>query len=131
MRRSLSAFVALFGAVCVLISLAHIVLGPGSVPGSIPGNTVMDSEDRFYATLFTGFGLALIWASRDLAARRGVFHALLATFFLGGLARIASVIAVGWPGPMFTVLGSLELILPPGLWVWRRQAFGSGDGIRT
>ena len=76
----------------------------------------MDSEDRFYASLFLGFGAAMVWTSRDLAMRRGLFFALLATFFVGGLARIISWLSVGPPSTLFIVLGALELLLPPILW---------------
>ena len=87
----------------------------------MPVNAIMDSEDRFYATLFTGFGLALIWCSLRLAERRRVFLVLMAVFFFGGVARIVSVEAVGWPSGLFVFLGSLELILPPLFWFWVRK----------
>jgi Domain of unknown function (DUF4345) len=120
MRKSLSALIMLFGIVCCLISLAHIALGPLAIPGSVPVNATMDSEDRFYATLFLGFGAALIWCSRDLPSREALFGVLLLTFFLGGISRIVSVVAVGWPSVLFIFLGSLELALPPFLWWWHR-----------
>lgn len=119
--RALGWFTALFGAVCMLIALAHIVLGPSAIPGAIPVNATMDSEDRFYATLFLGFGAALIWASRDLRKRRQLFDALLAVFFLGGLARLISITMVGPPIPLFLFLGSLELVMPPLMWWWHRK----------
>lgn len=122
MRRLLETLILIFGIVCILIACVHIAIGPSSIPGSVPVNATMDSEDRFYATLFLGFGAALIWCSRDLKAREGVFGALLLTFFVGGLARIISVLAVGWPIPLFIVLGSLELILPPLFWWWHKQS---------
>lgn len=120
MARALGWVVGLFGAVCIAIALVHIAFGPASIPGSVPVNATMDSEDRFYATLFLGFGAALIWASRDLAARRGAFFALLAIFFLGGIARIISALAVGLPHPLFQWLAGVELTLPPLLWAWHR-----------
>jgi hypothetical protein len=123
MRVALVAFVAVFGVICVGISLVHIGFGPASIPGSVPVNAIMDSEDRFYAALFTGFGLALVWCSLALQARRTLFLALLATFFLGGVARIVSVTAVGWPSALFIFLGSLELIFPPLLWWWHWRAY--------
>lgn len=123
MRSLLAGFVALFGAVCCAIALAHIALGPAAIPGSVPVNATMDSEDRFYATLFLGFGAALIWTSRDLVRRAGVLDALLLVFFAGGVARIVSWLAVGPPSPLFVFLGSLKLLLPPLLWAWRRAAF--------
>lgn len=122
MLRALSIFAALFGAVCVLIALAHIALGPSAIPGSVPVNATMDSEDRFYATLFLGFGIAMIWASRDLAARRHVFLALMATFLAGGVARIISAVMVGPPGDLFIFLGALELIIPPLSWWALRES---------
>lgn len=57
-RRILRWFLTLFGMVCAGIALAHIFVGPSAIPGSIPVNATMDSEDRFYATLFLGFGIA-------------------------------------------------------------------------
>ena len=120
----LSGFVALFGIICFGIALTHIAFGPAAIPGSIPVNATLDSEDRFYASLFLGFGAALVWCSRDLGQRAGVFFALQATFFVGGLARIISWIAVGPPIELFIFLGALELILPPALWLWHRSVFG-------
>jgi hypothetical protein len=113
MRRGLEAFIILFGLVCCAIALTHIGLGPRSIPGSIPGNATMDSEDRFYATLFLGFGGTLIWCARDLKARAQTLRALMLVFLLGGVARIISAVAVGPPAPLFIFLGGLELVLPP------------------
>lgn len=125
MRKLLEALILVFGIVCMAIACLHIAIGPSSIPGSVPVNATMDSEDRFYATLFLGFGAVLIWCSRDLRARESVFGALLLTFFLGGVARIVSVFAVGWPSPLFIFLGSLELILPPLFWLWHRRTRGA------
>lgn len=116
MATSLRWFLTAFGLVCAAIALAHIALGPASIPGSIPVNATMDSEDRFYASLFLGFGLAHVWAARDLAARSGIVLALQATFFAGGLARIVSMLAVGPPVALFVLLGALELAIPPLVW---------------
>lgn len=120
-QRLLRWFLIAFGLVCVGIALAHIAVGPSSIPGSIPVNPTMDSEDRFYATLFLGFGLAHVWAAQDLAQRAAVVLALQAVFFVGGLARIVSLIAVGPPIPLFVFLGALELLIPPLLWWWIRR----------
>jgi hypothetical protein len=68
-----------------------------------------------------------MWCSLDLGARRRVFLALMATFFLGGIARIISITAVGWPSALFIFLGSLELVLPPLLWWWLSHAYPDVD----
>lgn len=120
-QRLLRWFLAVFGMVCAGIALAHIAFGPSAIPGSVPVNATMDSEDRFYATLFLGFGLAHVWASRDLARRAQTVLALQAVFFVGGLARIISLISVGPPIALFLFLGGLELAIPPLLWFWLRK----------
>lgn len=125
MKSLLSAIVALFGAVCMAIAMAHILLGQQVIPGSVPTNATMDSEDRFYSALFLGFGAALIWTSRNLATRRGELNALLATFWLGGIARLFSWAAMGPPNKLFILLGAVELTLPILLWVWRNSAHPS------
>jgi hypothetical protein len=120
MPKLLSALIMIFGLVCCLIALGHIVFGPAIIPGSIPVNATMDSEDRFYATLFLGFGAAVMWCSRDLQTNDALFGALLVTFFFSGVSRIVSAVAVGWPNHLFVFLGALELALPPLFWSWHR-----------
>ena len=123
MRRALDIVVLIFGVVCMLIALAHIVLGPSAIPGAVPVNATMDSEDRFYATLFLGFGAALAWCSQRMKRRGTVFGWLLAVFFLGGLARLVSVLSVGLPNDFFQLMAALELALPPLLWWWYRRVY--------
>ncbi len=123
MQSALKLLLALFGSVCAVIASVHVAFGPASIPGSVPVNAIMDSEDRFYAALFLGFGMAMIWVSRELNTRGGVLAALLAVFFLGGIARIISWLAVGQPSPLFMFLGSLELLMPPLLWWLYRRAY--------
>lgn len=122
MQSALKAFVVVFGLVCAAIGLVHIVYGPSSIPGSVPVNATMDSEDRFYATLFVGFGLTLIWCAMDLAGRRGAFLWLLVIFFASGVSRIVSMTQVGFPNPLFMFLTVVELALPVGLWLWLQRA---------
>ena len=111
-RRNLQLLLGAFGAVCVAIALTHILLGPSSIPGSVPVNATMDSEDRFYATLFLGFGATLLWCVRGVERKRGIIGALMVIFFLGGVARIISIFAVGLPGLLFVFLTVVELVLP-------------------
>jgi hypothetical protein len=123
MKALLKGFVLLFGAVCMVIALVHIGYGPASIPGSVPVNATMDSEDRFYATLFLGFGAANIWCAQDLGTRAETFRALMLVFFIGGIARLISALQVGLPSPLFVFLGSLELAIPPIVLWARAKAF--------
>jgi len=125
MATTLKILIAVFGITCIGIALGHIAIGPSAIPGSVPVNATMDSEDRFYATLFLGFGAALFWCSQNLRERGGVFKFLLLIFFLGGCARIVSAIQVGPPNLFFQILWALELILPPIFWFWWQRAYGA------
>ncbi len=98
--------------VAIGISLLHIALGPSSIPGSVPVNATMDSEDRFYATLFMAYGAALLWCVKDVEKKSAQVKLLALVFFIGGLARLVSMLAVGLPNTFFLVMTSLELTLP-------------------
>lgn len=115
MRRALQVFLGIFGVTDIVISLLHVVLGPSAIPGSIPVNATMDSEDRFYATLFTAYGVALLGCIRDIEKKSRVVHFLMLTFFVGGLARLVSMAAVGLPAPFFVAMTILELLIPPAV----------------
>jgi hypothetical protein len=52
MRLALKAILIVGGIAAVLIGVAHIALGSASIPGSLPVNVTMDSEDGFYAAIF-------------------------------------------------------------------------------
>ncbi len=112
MRKALQIFLAFFGATAIAIASLHIVFGPSAIPGSVPVNATMDSEDRFYATLFASYGVALLWCVKDIERKSMFVYFLLATFFAAGLARVVSISAVGWPDPFFVVMLVLELIIP-------------------
>jgi hypothetical protein len=72
----------------------------------------MDSEDRFYATLFAAYGVALLWCTRDIERKSKYVYFLAATFFVGGLARVVSMLAVGLPNTFFITMTVLELLIP-------------------
>ena len=112
MKKSLQVFLGLFGITAIFIASLHIVLGPAAIPGSIPVNATMDSEDRFYATLFAAYGVALLWCIPKIERKSAVVYFLAFTFFIGGLARLVSMAAVGPPNTFFIAMTVLELLIP-------------------
>ena len=112
MKKSFQVFLGLFGGIAIIIASLHVVLGPYAIPGSVPVNATMDSEDRFYATLFAAYGAALLWCIEDVERRSRRVYFLAATFFVGGLARVVSMLAVGPPNTFFIAMTILELVIP-------------------
>jgi len=112
MKKVHQVFLGLFGATAIIIASLHVILGPSAIPGSIPVNATMDSEDRFYATLFAAYGAVLLWCIRDIEGKGRVVYFLAFTFFVGGLARLVSMAAVGPPNTFFTAMTALELVIP-------------------
>jgi hypothetical protein len=121
MRRALQIILIVGGIATTLIALAHIAIGPAVIPGSVPVNPTMDSEDRFYATIFLGFGLALLWCAASVDHRSKFIRFLIALFFLGGCARVISILLVGPPNLFFQAMTALELLLPPLIWLLLTQ----------
>lgn len=111
-RKIHQVLLALFGITAIFIAMLHIVLGPAAIPGSVPVNATMDSEDRFYAVLFLAFGAVLLWCIKDVERKSRVVYLLMGTFFLGGIARLISMAAVGLPNQFFVAMTVLELTLP-------------------
>ena len=112
MKKSLQIFLGLFGLTAIFIALLHLVFGPAAISGSIPVNATMDSEDRFYATLFAAYGVALLWCLKDIEHKSKIVYFLALAFFAGGLARLVSVAAVGFPNTFFRAMTVLELLIP-------------------
>ena len=79
------------------------------------GGADIDSEMRFYAVLWMAYGLAALWVTRALPKRMGLLRLMLMLFWLGGLGRVISYLAMGAPHPLFIALMWIEIALPPVL----------------
>lgn len=112
MKKFLQIYLGLFAVTAIFIALLHIVFGPSAIPGSIPVHATLDSEDRFYATLFAAYGVALLWCIKDIEKNSEVVYFLALTFLAGGLARLVSIAAAGLPNTFFITMTVLELFIP-------------------
>jgi hypothetical protein len=126
MRKVLQALLAVGGATAIFISLLHIVIGPACIPGSVRVNATMDSEDRFYATIFLAYGASVLWCSKNVEQKTEPIRLLALIFFMGGLARIISAVFVGPPHQFFIAMTALELVFPL-LLVWLASRVSSAS----
>jgi hypothetical protein len=112
MRRFQQVFLALFGATVILISLLHVSLGPSRLLGVGALDPTMDSEDRFYATQFLAYGMVVLWCVREVERKTKIVRFLALALFVGGIARLVSMAAVGPPNAFFLAMTALELGVP-------------------
>lgn len=123
-RRTLLVVVAVLGTVPVLSGLVGIVIGPEALPGGEPVNATIDSEYRFTNTFWLAAGLLVWWSLRRPEQRADVTRVVLAVAALGGIPRLASVAATGWPHPVFVGALVLELVVVPLVIWWHVRTIG-------
>ncbi|NIZ91673.1 DUF4345 domain-containing protein [Kineococcus rubinsiae] len=122
-RRALVVVVGLLGAVPVGTGLLGVVGGLTIGPGPADAVRYFDSEYRFLNAVWVLVGLLLWWSLRRPGERALVTRLVLASFVLGGVARLVSVVATGWPATVFSAALAVELLLVPVVLVWHRRAF--------
>jgi hypothetical protein len=123
--RPLKLILAIGGGLAVLIGLSLIFFGTAFVPGAGTVSRTVDSEFRFYATLFVAYGGVLLWCLVGTAGQHRVIMVLAGVLFAGGLARLCSMLAVGLPHPFFMAMTLLELALPPVMILLLRREPGA------
>lgn len=121
MENALRWLTLVSGIAVVGISSTHIVLGQSWLPDTQEVTASIDSQHRFYTSLFMPYGAALIWVSQSIRARLWALNIVLAALFLGGVARAVSVVVAGLPHPFFVGLWAAELAVPPLVYVASRS----------
>ncbi len=124
-RRSRSSVLALqvaigvFGLVPVAAGLAGALAGLSMLGEA--ASVSADSHFRYLSGLLLAIGL-LFWSTIpriERQARR--FRLLTAIVFVGGLARLGGVIAVGAPSPPMLFGLAMELAVTPLLCLWQSR----------
>jgi len=110
--RIFQAWLTLFGLVVAGIGLAHLFFGQATYIGGGSVNATMESDLRFFNLLFVAYGLAFVWAARDITGRAAVIDLLGLLFFVGGLARLLAWAAAGTPSWFYVLMIPIELIIP-------------------
>lgn len=127
-RRWLQAAVLI--AICVPIGAggAGVVLGPGFVEGWT-AIASQDSHFRYLSGLLLGIGLCYAAAVPRIEAHAARFRLLTAIVFVGGLARLGSLLAAGAPAGGMIFGLAMELAVTPAICLWQNsfaRRHGSG-----
>ena len=129
LRTALQVLLVVLGGVAVVAGLVTVFAGTDAITGDSRATPNVESELRFYATFWTGFGVLALHAARRPEQETTLLRGLSLFLFLAGVARIFAWLATDRPDTPFLVLMGLELALPP-LIVWA-QAQIADRGRRT
>jgi uncharacterized protein DUF4345 len=120
MNRSTRSLARLTGWACIAIGVGHVGLGvQRSVPGSGTVSPTMESQEAFYNTIFIGYGLAWLRASREDRPDRVIEAA--AFMALGGAARLVAAARKGLPHSFYVGLTAVEFALPAAVLATTRK----------
>ena len=128
-----------FKAFLVVVALVAVVTGSigmltgvsgdfyGIELGHSLGNTILDSNIRYFSDLLLGVGVVLLWAA--LVAKRATALTIISgPIFLGGCGRVVSIVSFGAPGVFFVFFTALELAFPLTI-LWERRLSRRIDAI--
>lgn len=104
------------GAACTGIGVLHAVVGARSVIGLTDVGATEDSQERFYGSIFAGYGIAWLYAARAQQMPPQIVRWLAATMAAGGAARVLSLLRSGRPHPFWLVMTGVEFVVPAGAW---------------
>lgn len=118
-RTALQAAIAVGCLVPLSAGLAGIVVGPALVDSAVASSVDGDSHFRYLSGLLLAIGIGYVSTIHRVETKGARFNALTAMVVLGGLGRLVSVIAAGVPSAVMIAALCMELVVSPGLAVWR------------
>lgn len=120
-KKALQAIVAILAATPVLVGLEGILSGPEFLHAEAPWPVDLDSHFRFLSGFFLATGIAWYSCIPGIETKTERFRLLAACTFIGGLARLVSLLAVGEPSRGHLAGLCIELLAVPGLVWWQRR----------
>ena len=90
-----------------------LVGGAAAVPGFEGGFDIsVDNELRFFSIFWMAYGGLCFWVTNDFSQRGFLIPFIALIFFIGGLARLVSVVTQGVPSNVLVGAMVLEWLLP-------------------
>jgi hypothetical protein len=135
-KKTLQIILAILSLIPIFTGGLDLILGARSlnvVGSSISleavNDIVLDSQIRFLASIWLGFGIILVWTIPSIDRQTILFRLLMGGVFLGGIGRLASAVLVGVPPIQFIAVIILELIIIPILVLWQSSISSDNNAI--
>jgi Domain of unknown function (DUF4345) len=92
-RRILQVVTAILGLIPIITGIVAMtgIDDPLNVSLGMPRSPVLDSNLRFFAGVWLGLGIALLWPIPTIERRAVLYRALWGAVFLGGVGRLLSI----------------------------------------
>lgn len=121
-RRLLQIAVALASLVPLSAGLAGAIEGPSLVNAGIAADAPdLASHFRYLSGLLLGLGIAFVASIPTIERRSELFVVLCAIVVVGGLSRLAHLLAHEMPGAPHVLALGMELLVVPLLFAWQRK----------
>ncbi len=124
-RRLFLALIAAIGLGSAIAGFRASLLGPISTEvvevTSATQFGIQDNHTRFYAAMWAGAGLLMVYAVLDLAERALLLHGALFLFFVGGIGRLLHLDRAVLGTAEIATAVAVELLLWPVFALWLRR----------
>jgi outer membrane scaffolding protein for murein synthesis (MipA/OmpV family) len=87
----------------------------------LPRSALLDSNLRFFAGVWLGLGIALLWVVPSIERQGTLFRAVWGAVFLGGVGRLLSTASLGAPPAPFIGFTILEIVGAPAFVYWQHR----------
>lgn len=118
-KRLLQAVVALACIIPLVTGGTGILNGPVWLHGVGPVPVDLDSHFRYMSGIFFGVGIGFASCVPGIETKGARFRLLTGCIFIGGLARLWSLLSVGAPGTGHLLGLCMELGVTPLLMLWQ------------
>jgi hypothetical protein len=120
-RRALQAMIALLALLPLSAGLVGVMRGPGFLDASAPWPADLDSHVRFLSGVFLAMAATYYWCLPQIERRTTIFRMLAGFTFIGGLARLGSLVVAGAPSTVHLIGLGMELVVVPLLVAWQAR----------
>ncbi|NNG02044.1 MAG: DUF4345 domain-containing protein [Desulfobacteraceae bacterium] len=122
-RISLQIVVAILGIVGVVTGIVGLVTGVTDKyygVSNYESKFLLDSNLRFFSGIWFCMGIWMLYIVPTIERQKTTLRVLSFPVFFGGIGRIISMFAIGFPPALFIVFAILELAFPL-LLVWQHK----------
>ena len=122
-RTSLQIVTGVLGLIPVLTGIIGLfgLADPLYASAGIPVIPVLDSNLRFFAGVWLGIGIAILWLVPRIESQTVLFRTVWGAIFLGGVGRLLSILFAGLPPVPFVAFTVLELVGAPFFVYWQHR----------